>query len=100
MRCAAATRLAIDVVPDGDTRKPGLQPDWNPNPGDAWYWLAEVIDAHPRLRIGAARDLRLQRIEEWLLPLDRLVDDHLDVLHDAVRGRAVIRAVTTVEPRR
>lgn len=44
--------LAIDVVPDGWVDVPGFQPDWQPNPGDAWYWLATAIDLHPRLRHG------------------------------------------------
>lgn len=45
--------LAIDVVPDGDVVTPGLQPDWQPNPGDAWYWLRDAIRPHPRLRHGS-----------------------------------------------
>jgi len=45
--------LAIDVVPDGDPNTPGLQPDWTPNPGDAWYWLRDSIAPHPGLRHGS-----------------------------------------------
>lgn len=45
--------LAIDVVLDGDPVKPGLQPDWHPNPGDGWYWLRDAIRPHPRLRHGS-----------------------------------------------
>lgn len=45
--------FAIDVVLDGDPVKPGLQPDWNPNPGDGWYWLRDAITPHPRLRHGS-----------------------------------------------
>jgi hypothetical protein len=43
--------LAVDVVPDGDTGKPGIQPDWSGSSA-AWAWLAKAVDAHPRLRHG------------------------------------------------
>lgn len=53
--------LAIDVVPDGDVSKPGLQMMWdiaksviglkgnNPSP---WIWLRTAIKNHPRLHSG------------------------------------------------
>jgi len=43
--------LAIDVVPDGDTGRPGIQPDWSGS-SHAWKWLGDAVDAHPRLRHG------------------------------------------------
>ena len=43
--------LAVDVVPDGDTGKPGIQPDWSGS-SHAWKWLGDAVDAHPRLRHG------------------------------------------------
>ena len=43
--------LAIDVVPDGDTGRPGIQPDWS-GASHAWKWLGDAVDAHPRLRHG------------------------------------------------
>lgn len=45
-------RRAVDVVPDGDPTRPGVQPDWTPEPGDAWHDLAAAVDGHPRLRHG------------------------------------------------
>lgn len=43
--------LAVDVVPDGDTGKPGIQPDWSGHSA-AWKWLGDAVDKHPRLRHG------------------------------------------------
>jgi hypothetical protein len=43
---------AVDVVPDGDPTRPGVQPDWTPTLGDPWHDLAAAIDSHPRLRHG------------------------------------------------
>ena len=39
------------MVPDGDTGKPGIQPDWS-GASHAWKWLGDAVDAHPRLRHG------------------------------------------------
>lgn len=64
--------LAIDVVPDADPLAPGLQPDWDPKPGDAWHDLAATLDAHPRLRHGRhfgdwphIERYRWQRHKDW-----------------------------------
>ena len=43
--------LAVDVVPDGDPNKAGLQPDWNTG-HPAWKWLFEAVFRHPRLHSG------------------------------------------------
>jgi hypothetical protein len=43
--------LAVDIVPDNDPEKSGLQPQWNiSNP--AWEWLFEMVHRHPRLHSG------------------------------------------------
>lgn len=42
---------AIDVVPDGDPNKAGLQMDWN-EAHPAWQWLFEEVQKHPRLHSG------------------------------------------------
>ena len=55
----------LDVVPDGDPIRPGIQPDWTPSPGDAWHDLAAAIDEHPRLRHG-------RRFGDW---------PHIEKLH-------------------
>jgi hypothetical protein len=46
---------AIDVVPDGDKNKAGLQMDWNES-HPAWQWLFEQVAAHPRLHSGRSFD--------------------------------------------
>lgn len=46
--------LAVDVALDGDPDRPGLQPDWKPDPGDGWYWLRDAIRPHPRLHHGSS----------------------------------------------
>lgn len=42
---------AIDVVPDGDMNKAGLQMDWNES-HPAWQWLFGEVQKHPRLHSG------------------------------------------------
>jgi hypothetical protein len=43
--------LAIDVVLDADSAKPGLQPTWDINL-KGWIWLKAHCAAHPRLKSG------------------------------------------------
>lgn len=43
--------LAVDVVLDGDPKKPGIQPDWVTTHA-GWTWLKLRSIAHPRLRSG------------------------------------------------
>jgi D-alanyl-D-alanine carboxypeptidase-like protein len=45
--------LAVDVVLDADSEKPGLQPSWD-NHMPAWLALKDRVEAHPRLHSGAA----------------------------------------------
>jgi hypothetical protein len=49
--------LAIDVVPDKDPTKPGLQPGWSllkkAKEYAAWIWLKVTIAKHPRLTHGS-----------------------------------------------
>ena len=56
--------LAVDVVPDGDTGKPGIQPDWSGS-SQAWKWLGDAVDMHPRLRHGRhfGDSPHIQRVE-------------------------------------
>ena len=46
--------LAVDVVPDGDDTKPGIQPDWTHEDKDnvEWLWLFDAVWKHPRLHSG------------------------------------------------
>lgn len=52
--------LAVDVVVDGDSIKPGLQMMWNiaksviglKNQAAPWLWLRTAVKAHPRLHSG------------------------------------------------
>lgn len=52
--------LAIDLVPDGNFTKPGLQMMWEiskhvigvENKAAPWLWLADAIYRHPRLHSG------------------------------------------------
>lgn len=43
--------LAIDVMLDGDPKKPGIQPDWVTTHA-GWLWLKAQSIPHPRLRTG------------------------------------------------
>lgn len=43
--------MAVDVVLDADSVKPGLQPSWDTKL-PAWLWLKMATIPHPRLRGG------------------------------------------------
>jgi hypothetical protein len=43
--------LAVDVVLDLDSAKPGLQPSWNTKL-PVWLWLKAKCAVHPRLKNG------------------------------------------------
>lgn len=43
--------MAVDIVPDDDPTKAGLQPDWNTS-SPAWRWLFQAVTDHPRLHSG------------------------------------------------
>jgi hypothetical protein len=43
--------LAVDIVPDVDDTKPGLQPDWITS-STRWLWLFAKVLIHPRLKSG------------------------------------------------
>jgi hypothetical protein len=44
---------AIDVVPDLDKHKAGLQMDWTTS-HPSWHWLFDHVKAHPRLHSGVS----------------------------------------------
>lgn len=63
--------LAIDVVPDQDPDKPGLQPTWDLK-FRGWAWLKTASIPHPRLSNGwrfndwpHIERYRWQRFKEW-----------------------------------
>lgn len=43
--------LAVDVVLDIDSDRPGLQASWN-TVDAGWVWLFDALEAHPRLHSG------------------------------------------------
>ena len=45
--------LAIDLVLDGDTSKPGIQPSWDTR-RKAWTELFMKLEKHPRLKSGVS----------------------------------------------
>jgi len=44
---------AIDIVPDGNAARQGLQMDWT-TAHPAWQWLFDAVKAHPRLHSGVS----------------------------------------------
>lgn len=63
--------LAVDLVPDLDPEKPGLQPNWITT-SSAWLWLYAKVKLHPRLKSGIVfgdgdhvEKVRWQNYKEW-----------------------------------